>query len=80
MWLGAFSASVSALALNKGPPPTPCSNHRDSYGVFAKPTAGPGLEELRRRQEAQVTQRTLIAAPDNTCGFFGGSSGTFSVS
>ncbi len=65
---------VSSLAVNNVPTATPVSNHRALFGL--SPTPAPALEELRRRQATQVTQQTLLAAPDNTCGYFNGSSGS----
>jgi hypothetical protein len=65
---------ASALAVNNVPVATPVSNNRAFFGVF--PTPAPASEDLRRRQASQITQETLLAAPDNTCGYFGGSSGS----
>lgn len=73
LFLGLFSLA-SALAVNNVPVATLIPNNRASFGVF--PTPAPAVEELRRRQASQVTQETLLAAPDNTCGYFGGSSGS----
>lgn len=43
-----------------------------------EPTAAPADGELRRRQAtAPVTLRSVLEAPDNTCGYFGGNSGSF---
>lgn len=65
-------SSASALALT-----APAATHTPQpYGVFPqhsnpKPTEAPFPHELLRRQS---TQRTLLAAPDQTCGYFGGAS------
>jgi hypothetical protein len=75
--LGLFSV-VSGLAVHSVPVASPILNDRPSFGV--SPTPAPALEELRRRQATQVTQETLLAAPDNTCGYFGGSSGPSAAS
>ena len=69
LFWGLFSLA-SALAVNN----VPVAHRRPSFGV--SPTPAPAVEELRRRQASQVTQETLLAAPDNTCGYFGGSSGS----
>jgi hypothetical protein len=58
---------VFSLALNNIPVATPISNHRALLGL--SPTPAPFAEELRRRQATQVTEQTLLAAPDNTCGY-----------
>jgi DNA/RNA endonuclease YhcR with UshA esterase domain len=55
--------------------PTALISHQDT--VVPEPTIDPGDNELRRRQTAQVTQRSVLEAPDNTCGYFGGNSGWF---
>jgi hypothetical protein len=65
---------VSSLAVNNIPVATPISNHRALLGL--SPTPAPSAEELRRRQATQVTEQTLLAAPDNTCGYFDGNSGS----
>ena len=73
--LGLLSISISVVAFT-----SPSASHKpqplgDLPDVsIPKPTEGPNNEELKRRQE-YGPQRTLIAAPDNTCGFFNGSSG-----
>jgi hypothetical protein len=77
LFLKLVSISISVVALN-----SPSATHNPQpYGELPrvsipKPTEAPNFEELRRRQE-YGPQRTLIAAPDNTCGFFNGSSGKF---
>jgi hypothetical protein len=69
-----FFSLVSTLAINNVPVATPISKGGPSLGV--SPTPAPAVGELRRRQATQVTQETVLAAPDNTCGYFGGSSGS----
>ncbi|PMD38968.1 hypothetical protein L207DRAFT_634955 [Hyaloscypha variabilis F] len=51
---------------------TAVSNDRALLGLSPTPT--PDAGELRRRQASQVTVQTLLAAPDNTCGYFYGNS------
>lgn len=73
LFLASFSLSVSAFAVYIAP----VTSVPQPYGVLSQlsvpePTEAPNVHELRRGQNAQ---KTLIAAPDNTCGFFNGSSG-----
>lgn len=73
LFLGLLSL-VSSLAVNNDPVATTISNGRALLGL--SPTPAPDAGEPRRRQASQVTVQTLLAAPDNTCGFFGGNSGS----
>jgi hypothetical protein len=71
--LTSFSLSVSALAVDIAPATVvPQPHDVPSQVSVPEPTEAPNLHELRRRQNAQ---KTLLAAPDQTCGFFNGSSG-----
>ncbi|KAH8794543.1 hypothetical protein F5882DRAFT_397922 [Hyaloscypha sp. PMI_1271] len=63
---------VSSLAVDYVPVATAVSNDRASFNL--SPTPAPAPDELRRRQASQVTVQTLLAAPDNTCGYFQGNS------
>ena len=65
---------VSSLAVKNVPVATAVSNEKALLGL--SPTPAPDAGELRRRQASQVTVQTLLAAPDNTCGFFRGNSGS----
>jgi hypothetical protein len=76
--LALFSSSIEAIALNHGL--AAATNTPQEYGAFPhtsipSPTQAPNPHdfELRRRESAQ---RTLLAAPDNTCGYFSGISGS----
>ena len=75
--VGLLSSSVSALTLS-GPAPTP---NPQPYGLLPhhsnpQPTIPPYPHDLLRRQSASSSsaQRTLLAAPDDTCGYLGGAS------
>jgi hypothetical protein len=73
LFLGLFSF-MSALAVENIPLQTAIYQpHRvvDDLSV-SKPTPAPNQNELRRRQDSQ---HTLLAAPDNICGYVNGSSG-----
>jgi hypothetical protein len=67
----AFCSSVSALTLDNGPAAA-TYGLPNVEGEAPKPTQPPNAHELRVRD---ITQKTLLAASDNTCGFFGGSTG-----
>lgn len=66
-----FPALVSAIALNNDLAATKCMVK--GGGEAPEPTQPPNAHDLRIRD---VPQKTLLAASDNTCGFFGGSSGS----
>jgi hypothetical protein len=68
---------VSSFAVDNVPVATAVSNDRALLGLSPTPT--PDAGELRRRQASQVTVQTLLAAPDNTCGYFYGNSGSSPV-
>ncbi|KAE9372151.1 hypothetical protein N431DRAFT_483003 [Stipitochalara longipes BDJ] len=63
---------VSSLAVDIVPVATAISNDGTLLGL--SPTPAPATDELRRRQASQVAVQTLLAAPDNTCGYFYGTS------
>ncbi|KUJ08506.1 uncharacterized protein LY89DRAFT_788879 [Mollisia scopiformis] len=69
--LSLISTSVNAFVVRDAPVQTTAVRHGHTIDQIPEPTAGPGEQELRRRQAA--TQRTLLGAPDNTCGYFSGS-------
>ncbi|TVY62792.1 hypothetical protein LSUE1_G007286, partial [Lachnellula suecica] len=63
-----FCSLVSALALSNDPAAaTYCPLKAEEKAP--QPTQPPNIHDLRLRD---VAQKTLLAAPDNTCGFFGG--------
>ena len=76
--LNLLSSSVSTLVLN-GPAPIPIPQ---PYGIMAsqsnpQSTAPPYPHDLLRRQSVSSSvsaQRTLLAAPDGTCGYLVGAS------
>lgn len=68
-----FAYSASALAFHSSPVATTGANVYQSLSI-PKPTPAPIHGGLRRRENAQ---KTLLAGPDATCGYFGGNSGTF---
>jgi hypothetical protein len=70
-----LSSSVSAIALNNDPAATKCMVKAE--GEAPEPTQPPNAHDLRIRD---VPQKTLLAASDNTCGFFGGSTGSSPIS
>lgn len=80
--VGLCLSFVSGLNLRHIPAvATGLDSHERVAVSTPKPTAAPKDKELRRRQAtAQVTLRTVLEAPDNTCGYFGGDSGSFYLS
>ena len=68
-----FGASVQALAF-PGPRPTDNINFHaiQEGGWTPKPTPGPEPHQVLRRQNGFAS--SYLLAPDNTCGYFGGSS------
>ncbi|AEO71455.1 uncharacterized protein THITE_2123826 [Thermothielavioides terrestris NRRL 8126] len=65
----AVSVQVQALAF-QGPRPTDAFNALPENGWSPKPTPGPDLHALLRRQNGLAS--TYLVAPDNTCGFVNG--------
>jgi len=74
LFLGLYSSFSFAAVIN-APETTVVQQYRgvSAEGATPKTTQAPNALELRKRQE--FATKTLIAAPDNTCGYFNGSSG-----
>lgn len=68
--------SVNAFVIRDAPAEATTVKHQHAIDRIPEPTAGPGVQELRRRQAA--TQKTLLGAPDNTCGYLNGDSCLYS--
>ncbi|CZR53928.1 uncharacterized protein PAC_03810 [Phialocephala subalpina] len=67
--LSLISTSVNAFVIRDPPVEATAVRHGHAISI-PKPTAAPAEIELRRRQAA--SQRTLLGAGDNTCGFLHG--------
>lgn len=71
-----LSSASASIFKHRLPVVTAQSNGLYPHNVVPEPTRGPNEQELRRRMTFQVTLRTVLEAPDNTCGYFGGDTGS----